>query len=108
MSAGRKKSKRIKINERERWEQIVRGINKKEIPVTLLDHVVVNLLDGTQVSVDIRELLDEGNDPDELEQMLNTRLDALNSVIKDVDFHINLDSVAKTVQPVTNDLLKNL
>jgi hypothetical protein len=108
MSAARKKSKRIKINERERWEQIVRGINKKEIPVTLLDHVVVNLLDGTQVSVDIRELLDEGNDPDELEQMLNTRLDALSSVIKDVDFHINLDSVAKTVQPVTNDLLKNL
>ncbi len=108
MSAARKKSKRIKINERERWEQIVRGINKKEIPVTLLDHVVVNLLDGTQVAVNIRELLDEGNDPDELEQMLNSRLDALTSVIKDVDFHINLDSVAKTVQPVTNDLLKNL
>jgi hypothetical protein len=108
MSAGRKKSKRIKINERERWEQIVKGINKKEIPVTLLDHVVVNLLDGTQVAVNIRELLDEGNDPDELEQMLNSRLDALNSIIKDVDFHINLDSVAKTVQPVTNDLLKNL
>jgi hypothetical protein len=108
MSAGRKKSKRIKINERERWEQIVKGINKKEIPVTLLDHVVVNLLDGTQVAVNIRELLDEGNDPDELEQMLNSRLDALDSIIKDVDFHINLDSVAKTVQPVTNDLLKNL
>lgn len=108
MSAGRKKSKRIKINERERWEQIVKGINKKEIPVTLLDHVVVNLMDGTQVAVNIRELLDEGNDPDELEQMLNSRLDALNSIIKDVDFHINLDSVAKTVQPVTNDLLKNL
>lgn len=108
MSVGRKKSKRIKINERERWEQIVKGINKKEIPVTLLDHVVVNLLDGTQVAVNIRELLDEGNDPDELEQMLNSRLDALNSIIKDVDFHINLDSVAKTVQPVTNDLLKNL
>lgn len=108
MPGARKKSKRIKINERERWEQIVRGINKKEIPVTLLDHVVVNLLDGTQVAVNIRELLDEGNDPDELEQMLNSRLDALNSIIKDVDFHINLDSVAKTVQPVTNDLLKNL
>lgn len=108
MSAARKKSKRIKINERERWEQIVKGINKKEIPVTLLDHVVVNLMDGTQVAVNIRELLDEGQDPDELEKMLNTRLNALDSIIKDVDFHINLDSVARAVQPVTNDLLKNL
>lgn len=108
MSAARKKSKRIKINERERWEQIVRGINKKEIPVTLLDHVIVNLLDGTQVAVNIRDLLDEGQDPDELEKMLNSRLTALDSIIKDVDFHINLDSVAKAVQPVTNDLLKNL
>lgn len=108
MSAARKKSKRIKINERERWEQIVRGISKKEIPVTLLDHVIVNLMDGTQVAVNIRELLDEGQDPDELEKMLNSRLAALDSIIKDVDFHINLDSVAKAVQPVTNDLLKNL
>ena len=28
--------------------------------------------------------------------------------IKDVDFFINIDSVAKTVQPVTDDILKNL
>lgn len=108
MAAGRKKSKRIKINDRERWEQLVKNINKKEIPVSLLDHVVVNLLDGTQVSVNIRELLDEGHDPNDLEVMLNTRLEALDSIIKDVDFHINLDTVANTVQPVTNDLLKNL
>ena len=108
MSVARKKSKRIKINERERWEQIVKGINKKEIPVTLLDHVVVNLVDGTQVSVNIKELLSEGHDPNELEHMLNSRLESLDSIIKDVDFHINLDSVANTVQPVTNDLLKNL
>jgi hypothetical protein len=108
MPQPRKKSKRIKINDRERWEQIVRGINKKEVPVTMLDHVVVNLVDGTQVDVNIRELLDEGVDPNELEQMLNTRLAALDNIIKDVDFHISLDSVAQTVQPITDDFLKNL
>lgn len=108
MLGARKKSKRIKINERERWEQIVKGINKEEIPVTLLDYVVVNLVDGSHVEVNIRELLDEGNDPDELKEMLNHRLAALDEIIKDVDFHISLDSVAKTVQPLTDDILKNL
>jgi uncharacterized membrane protein YqiK len=103
----KKQSKRINIDSRERWKSILKTVTKDEVPVALIQVVTVNLIDGTQVDVDIRELLAEGFSNDEIEVMLNTRLQALDNVIKDVDFFINIDSVAKTVQPVTDDILKN-
>jgi hypothetical protein len=103
----KKQSKRINIDSRERWKSILKTVTKDEVPVALIQVVTVNLIDGTQVDVDIRELIAEGFSNDEIEVMLNTRLQALDNVIKDVDFFINIDSVAKTVQPVTDDILKN-
>jgi uncharacterized membrane protein YqiK len=103
----KKQSKRINIDSRERWKSILKTVTKDEVPVALIQTVTVNLIDGTQVDVDITELLKDGYSTDEIEVMLNTRLAALDNVIKDVDFFINVDSVAKTVQPVTDDILKN-
>lgn len=101
-------SKRINIDPRERWKSILKGVTKDEVPVALIKSVTVNLIDGTQVEIDVLELLRQGYDTDEIESMLNSRLKKLDEIIKDVDFFINVDSVASTVQPVTDDILKNL
>lgn len=101
-------SKRINIDPRERWKSILKSVTKDEVPVALIKSVTVNLMDGTQVEIDVLELLDQGYDTDEIESMLNSRLQKLDEIIKDVDFFINVDSVASTVQPVTDDILKNL
>lgn len=101
-------SKRINIDARERWKSILKSVTKDEVPVALIKSVTVNLMDGTQVEIDVLELLDQGYDTDEIESMLNSRLKKLDEIIKDVDFFINVDSVASTVQPVTDDILKNL
>jgi len=66
----------------------------------------VNLIDGTSVEVDIQELLDQGFDADDVRDMLNSRLEKMDDMIKDVDFLIDIDRVASTVQPVTDDILK--
>jgi hypothetical protein len=104
----KKSSKRINIDTRERWKSILKTVSKDEVPVELLQTVTVNLVDGTRVDIDIIQLLAEGHEPDDVKYMLNTRLDKLDSIIKDVDFYINVDSVAKTVQPVTDEILKHL
>lgn len=101
-------SKRINIDARERWKSILKSVTKDEVPVALIKSVTVNLIDGTQVEIDVLELLEQGYDTDEIESMLNSRLKKLDEIIKDVDFFINVDSVASTVQPVTDDILKNL
>jgi len=101
-------SKRINVDSRDRWKQILKTVAKDEVPVNMIQMVTVNLIDGTRVEINILDLLDEGYANQEIEEMLNSRLKKLDEIIKDVDFFINIDSVAKTVQPVTDDILKNL
>lgn len=101
-------SKRINVDSRDRWKQILKTVAKEEVPVNMIQMVTVNLIDGSKVEVDILELLDEGYPNSEIEEMLNDRLKKLDDIIRDVDFFINIDTVAKTVQPVTDDILKNL
>ena len=105
-----RKSKRLKlnINERDKWKQILKEIEKAEAPVSVLKSITVNLKDGNKVEIDIQELLREGIEPEDLEIEINEKLYQLDYIIEDVDFYISVDHVAKAVQPVTDKLLKNL
>ena len=100
--------KRLNVTAREKWEKILKDIEKTEVPVTVLESITVNLIDGTQVSVNIKDLIADGNDPDDIEAMLNEKLTELDHIIKDVDFYVSIDDVAKVVQPITDGFLKDL
>jgi hypothetical protein len=102
------KSRRINIDSRDRWKQLLKQVNKDEVPVSMLEKIHVNLIDGSQVEIDILELLEEGMDPDFVRDEINERLQKMDHIIKDVDFFISIEAVVKTVQPVTDNILKNL
>ncbi len=102
------KSKKINVGVRKQWESILKTVSKDEVPVELLQSITVNLVDGTKVNIDVKELLREGHKPSEIEQKINSRLESLDELIVDVDFFICIDSVANTVQPITDDILKNI
>ena len=104
----RSKSKRLNAGTKKEWEAILREVDKHEVPIGMLECMVVNLKDGTQVSIEIKELLAEGADPDELKDHIDERLETLDDIINDVDFYISVDQVRKLVQPATDQLLKNL
>lgn len=104
----RRRSKRLNLNKKKQWESILKGIDKDEVPIELLDYISVNLKDGTSVNIYVKELLDEGTEASVLEREIQDRLDALDDIIKDVDFYISVPAVSKTVQTVTDDILKNL
>lgn len=102
------KSRKINVNARQKWESILRSVTKEEVPVELLESLTVNLIDGTKVHVDIKELLEHGRDPRDIEDHINQRLSDLNDLIIDVDFFISIDRVSETVLPMTNKILKNI
>lgn len=104
----RPRSKKLNISSREKWEKILKDVEKHSIPVTLLESIVVNLIDGTSVPIDIKELLNEGMTPDEIEESLDTKLKVLDFVIRDVDFYVSVDDLAKVIQPITDGFLKDL
>lgn len=103
-----RKSKRLNLSKKSQWERLLKEVKKEQVPITCLESICVNLKDGTSVNVDIKQLLSEGYDPDALEQEINQKLEALDDIIDDVDFYISVESVAKTVQPITDNLLKDL
>ena len=102
------KSRRLNLNSKQKWERLLKEVHKEQVPIGVLLYITVNLKDGTQVDVNIKEMLDEGADPAIVEQIINAKLEALDDIIQDVDFHISVDSVAKFIQPITDNLLKNL
>lgn len=102
------KSRRLNLSSKDKWERLLKEVTKEQVPVGVLRHITVNLKDGTSVDVNIEEMLEEGTDPALIEKMINAKLLALDDIIKDVDFHISVDSVAKVVQPFTDQLLKDL
>jgi hypothetical protein len=104
----RSKLKKINVSAKDQWKRILRDIEKEEIPITLLRAISVNLVDGTVVNIDVKELIKEGHDPEVIEEMLDLRLKALDHIIEDVDFYVDIDDVVKTVQPITDQILKDL
>ena len=102
------KLKRVNVNQRAQWREILKDVDKDDIPIDLLLLISVNLIDGTRVNIDVKELLAEGQDPREVEQLLDSRFRALDMFIKDIDFFVNVDDVVRTVQPITDQILKDL
>lgn len=102
------KSRRLNLNSKAKWEKLLKEVNKEQVPIGVLRYITVNLKDGTSVDVNIAEMLDEGADPAYVEQLINSKLEALDDIIEDVDFHISVDAVSKVIQPFTDQLLKDL
>jgi hypothetical protein len=102
------KSKKLNLNTKSQWKNILKDVEKREVPIHVLEKLIVALKDGTQVVVDIKRLLAEGNDPDEVELHVNTRLEELDNYIDNVYFFVDIDLVEATVQPETDKLLSKL
>ena len=102
------KPKRLNINSKSTWKNILKDVDKDEVPIHVLEKLMVHLKDGTIVQIDIKKILAEGADPDELETHVNSRLDELDMYIDNIDFFVDIDAVEKTVQPETDKLLSKL
>jgi hypothetical protein len=102
------KSRRLNLSSKDQWEKLLKEVSKEQVPIGVLRYITVNLKDGTSVDVNIAEMIQEGADPAVVEQLINSKLEALDDVILDVDFHISVDAVSKVIQPFTDKLLKDL
>jgi hypothetical protein len=105
----RSKSKKITLNSTKSWQDIVKGVDKREVPIDILQAIDVLLLDGTVISIDVRKLIDEDSmDPAEIEAMLDEKFNELDRYIKNVDFLVDIAKVVDTIQPETDKVLKGL
>jgi hypothetical protein len=92
----------------QQWEHIIDEVNKTEVPLECIKKVVIRLNDRKQKTINLSTLRRQGLDLDELEVVLTRTLIELGDTVRDVDFVVDVNQVAKLVQPETDKLLKDI
>jgi hypothetical protein len=92
----------------EKWEHILEDVEKQKIPIGFIKKVVIKLIGKKQQTLNIEKFLNQGLEPEQVEDLVNKRLTELDELVTSVEFILNVQSIADTVQPETDRLLGNL
>ncbi len=92
----------------EEWQKMLSDIDASEIPIDMLKLLKTHMKDGTSFVFPIKEWLDAGSDPDEIDDAIIRWYKAKNKEIIGSDFVVNLEKLKETVIPQTKQTLKNL
>jgi hypothetical protein len=90
------------------WEMIVAEVNKTDVPLECIKKIVFKLTNGRQRTINIHTLKKQGLNMDDLELLVARTFSELDTEIKDVEFIVDIKSVAALVQPETDKLLGKL
>lgn len=91
-----------------KWEKLLEGVDKHKIPVEFIKKIILRLQGRRQQTINIERLLDQGLDPDEIEEVITRKLIELDDLVVGIEFILNVQSIAETVQPETDHLLRGL
>jgi hypothetical protein len=92
----------------DKWEHILEDVEKNKIPVEFIKKLIIKLTGKKQQTINIQKLLQQGLDPDQVEDAVSRKLNELEDSIVSVEFVLNVQSIADTVQPETDRLLNKL
>jgi len=91
-----------------KWERLLEGVDKQKIPIEFIKKLVLKLERKRQRTINIERLLKDGLDPDHIEDVVNKVLTELEDDVTSIEFVLNVQSIAETVQPETDRLLNKL
>lgn len=92
----------------EQWDHIISGVDKTEVPLECINKIVIRLQGGRQKTINLARLRRDGFDLEEIESYLTRNLLELGDLVRDIDFLVDVNAVARLVQPETDKLLKDL
>lgn len=92
----------------DQWEHIIATVNKTDVPLECIKKVVIKLKGGRQKTINVHTLQKQGLALEEIETVLTRTFTDLDSEIYDVDFVVDISSVANLIQPETDKLLGKL
>lgn len=92
----------------EKWEHILNDVDKNRIPVQFIKKLIIKLEGKKQQTINIQKFLQQGLEPEQIEDAVGRKLEELDDLIVSVEFILNVESIAETVQPETDKLLGKL
>lgn len=91
-----------------KWEHILEDVEKQKIPIQFIKKIIVKLENKRQQTINIERFLQQGLDPEQIEEAVSRKLHELDNIIVSVEFTLNVQTIAETVQPETDRLLNKL
>lgn len=91
-----------------KWEHILEDVEKQKIPVQFIKKLILKLQGKKQQTINVERFLQQGLSPDQIEDAVGRKLHELDDQIISVEFLLNVQTIADTVQPETNKLLGDL
>lgn len=92
----------------DRWEHLINEVNKTEVPLECIKKIVIRLDGKKQKTINLSTLKKQGLDWEEIETVVTRTLSNYGDTIRDVDFVVDIVSVAELIQPETDKLLSGL
>jgi hypothetical protein len=89
------------------WEHIIDDVDKQKIPVEFISKLIIKLEGKRQQTINIKRFLKQGLAPEQIEEAVSRKLAEYDDFITSVEFVLNIESIAETVQPETDRLLRN-
>jgi hypothetical protein len=91
-----------------KWEHILEDVDKTQIPIQFIKKMVLKLQGKRQQTINIEKLLNQGLDPEQIEEAVSRKLNELDDQVTSVEFILNLQQIADAVQPETDKILNKL
>jgi hypothetical protein len=92
----------------DKWEHILEDVEKSKIPIQFLKKLVIKLKGKKQYTINIQALFKQGFEAEQVEDAVNKKLCELDEDIVNIEFILNVESIADMVQPQTDRLLSGL
>ena len=98
----------LKVDNVEKWEDVLASVDKDQIPIDCVKKILFKLKGGKRKTINLTTLRKQGLELEEIEVVVTRSMIDLNKQIVNMDFVIDVNSVADYIQPVTDQLLEKL
>lgn len=91
-----------------KWESIIEDVEKTKIPVEFIHKLVLKLDGRKQRTINIKSMIEQGFESEEIEEAVSRKLEEYDDQMVGIEFILDIQGIAETVQPETDKILKNL
>lgn len=91
-----------------KWEALLKDVDKNKVPIEFIKKIVLKLQGKKQRTINVERLLEQGLDPEHIEDVVSKKLVDLDELVIGIEFVLNVQTIADYVQPETDRLLNGL
>ena len=91
-----------------KWDHIISEVEKTQVPLKCINKMVIRIAGGRQKTINLSRLRRDGLNDDEIEEIMNRNIFVLGDSVNNIDFILDVNTVAGIIQPATDKLLKSL